>query len=122
MADGVKVNKVEIRGALNNFPKERQKKVYKSRGVLGGKYVSCIVVAVVCFGTFIYWSLEALHKYQSEPLTTTTYEIRSKDELIPSVTVCRFPLSSYSFSADGNYTLDDMKVNFDADLVYIMEG
>ena len=84
--------------------------------------MSCIFVAIACFATFIYWSLEALDKYNSEPLSMTTYETRSKNESIPSVSVCRFPLSSYSVSERKNYTLDDMKRNLDADLVYIMQG
>ena len=108
--------------SILNWDKKRKSSFARSQSVPGSHLITCVLVGIICFGTFIYWSLEALNKYKSEPLSTTTFEERSENEVLPSLSVCRFPLSAYSVSPKENYTLDDMKASFDADIVHIIQG
>ena len=62
-----------------------------------------------------------MEKYQHEPTSSTTFEVDSRLNTLPSLTLCPFNIQDMA-SRDDNYTLADMQSVFGMDVASIALG
>ena len=76
--------------------------------------------ASICTSGFIYGTVKVWRKYQSEPLSSTTFEVDIRNEVLPSFTVCPYILDA--FSVHESYSLEDIVEELGSELIHVSLG
>ena len=77
---------------------------------------------ILCVAGFLYGTRESWVKFYSQPLSATTTEMPLGEESLPSMTVCRFLVSTAARMNQTNITLEEMRSELSLEFVMANQG
>ena len=84
--------------------------------------ISYFSFSFLCTLGFTIGAIKAWQKYNSEPVSSSSFEAEGQYNILPSLTICPIRPNDFSHHAGKNYTMDDMKDRFSIELALITFG